>query len=102
MYLLICFFKYGVKVIQKRTSLADLEQLEFFQQIGINTTSNTLTNEWLYNRYHNWIELGRPENFNAENETNNKIYNEQLNKEIDEENLDKSAATSTLLQLANL
>ena len=102
MYLLICFFKYGVKVVQKPTSLADLEQLEFFQQIGINTTSNTLTNEWLYNRYHNWIELGRPENFNAENETNNKIYNEQLNKEIDEENLDKSAATSTLPQLANL
>ena len=34
----------------------------------------------LYNHYQNWIELGRPTELNAENETNNEIDNEKLKK----------------------
>ena len=57
---------------------------------------------WLYNHYQPWIELGRPENFNAENETNNDIYNEQLNEQIDEENLENPASSWTLVDNEDL
>ena len=55
-----------------------------------------------YNHYQHWTELGRPENFNAENETNNNIYNEHLTEDIDEENLDNPATSSTLMENKDL
>ena len=62
----------------------------------------TYFDQWLYNRYKHWIELGRPKKFNAGNETNNKIYNEQLSEEIDEENLENPVISSTLVENEDL
>lgn len=47
------------------------------------------------------LDLVRPENFNAENKTNNEIYNEQLNEEIDKENIDNPATSSTIVENKN-
>ena len=47
------------------------------------------------------LDLVRPENFNAENKTNNEIYNEQLNEEIDKENIDDPATSSTIVENKN-
>ena len=58
--------------------------------------------QWLYNRYKHWIELARPGNFNAENETKNEMYNEQLNEEIDKENLENRAPSSTFVENKDL
>ena len=45
-----------------------------------------------------WIEIERPEDFNAENETNNEIDNEQLIEEIEEKNLDNQVTSPTFLE----
>ena len=45
-----------------------------------------------------WIEIERPEDFNAENETNNEIDNEQLIEEIEEKNIDNQATSPTFME----
>ena len=56
----------------------------------------------LCNYYQHQIELGRPEDFNAENETSNETDNEQRNEEIEEENLGNPATSSTFVEKEDL
>ena len=100
--LLIYFLKYGRRVFVEPTSLADLDQLEFFQLRELNKYNIRRFDQRLYNRYQHWIELGRPQDFDAENEANNEIDNEQLNQEIEEENLGDPAPSSTFVENKDL
>ena len=52
--------------------------------------------QWLSELH--WIETERPEDFNAENETNNEIDNGQLIEEIEEKNLDNQATSPTFME----
>ena len=61
--------------------LSETNIISRFRTTGIFPTNRDKYNikcfhQQLYNRYQLWIELGRPEKFNAENETNNEIDNE--------------------------
>ena len=78
--------------------LSETNIISGFRATGIFPTNRDKYNiksfdQWLYNHYKHWIELGRPKNFNAENETNN---------ETDEENLENPATSSTLVENKDL
>ena len=55
-----------------------------------------------FNYYQHWIELEKPDDFNARIETNNEIDNEQLDKDIEEENSDDPATSSIFMENKDL
>ena len=87
--------------------LSETNIISGFRATGIFPTNRDKYNikcfdQQLYNHYNHWIELGIPENFNAENEISKEIYNKQLIEEIDGENLENPATRSTLVENEDL
>ena len=83
--------------------LSETNIISGFRTTGIFPTKSDKYNikrfdQRLYNHYQHCIEIGRPEDFYAENETNSEIDNEQLNEEIEEKNLDNLATSPRFVE----